>query len=284
MASVRLEDSVWTDPRFVMLGNLLGASKFDAIGRVAAVWAYCTEKETYFLAEGMIDTIAGCSGFTTFLSNSDVNLAEFVEKRGLFRIKGTRGRIEWIGKLRNNSRIGGAKTRARWQAKRLAKRGPEVGPDEGPLIPVPVPVPVLSPVPVTTPIKKQEREEKGSVANTGVFIGNYCRLWKSKYGTNPEIMGKEAGAAKSLVKNLGSERATELMESYLAMNDAWFLKKRHDLSTLIGNLNAVVQFHDTGNQILGSKAHEIERAQANSDTWDQAAQILNKRRKSNEAV
>lgn len=106
---------------------------------------------------------------------------------------------------------------------------------------------------------KDEKNQKTPPANAGAFIGTYCRVWKDKYEARPEITGKEQGIAKRLTKDIGSERASELVESFLLMNDGWFLQKRHDLSTFEQNLNAVVQFHETGKTITRSDAKNIER-------------------------
>lgn len=134
MACVRIEDSVWTDPRFVLLGKLMGTNKFDSIGRVSQVWSYCTDKQTYYLSETMINTLTERSDFAKLLCEKDVELAVFNEKRKLFRIRGTKGRIEWLSSWRKNSEKGGAKTKANWQAKKLAKQEPEMRANEGFLI------------------------------------------------------------------------------------------------------------------------------------------------------
>lgn len=48
-AAVRIESSAWSDSRFRLLARALGCDWHSAIGRMAAVWAECTDRETYHL-------------------------------------------------------------------------------------------------------------------------------------------------------------------------------------------------------------------------------------------
>lgn len=138
LAAIRVEEKALTDPRFAILGKLMGVSKFDARARVEILWSHCTEIKSYYLAPTVIDTLAEWDGFSELICHPDVHLGERNE-RGI-RIKGTRGRIEWLTTLRKNSGKGGEKTKAKW----LAKRGPTDRPNEGP--PTPVLTPTLAPV------------------------------------------------------------------------------------------------------------------------------------------
>jgi hypothetical protein len=97
-------------------------------------------------------------------------------------------------------------------------------------------------------------------ANARAFLAAYCRAWKLRYKTNPPIGGKPAGLAKQIVKDLGTEKACTLVETFLRMEDYWFLKKRHDLGTFKENLNAVVQYHDTGESIGETEARHADSA------------------------
>jgi hypothetical protein len=104
MASVRIEDSALTDPRFVILGKRLCTSHYDAIGRMIYVWSYCTDKQLHVLTPELIDTLSGYEGFHVHLI--EIGLAEELSSTEI-RICGTKGRIEWIAKLRKNGRKGG---------------------------------------------------------------------------------------------------------------------------------------------------------------------------------
>lgn len=117
-----------------------------------------------------------------------------------------------------------------------------------------------------------ETNERGEPcgANAGAFLSVYCSLWKKRYGTNPIVRGKEAGIAKRLAGDLGTEKASRLIEAYLSMSDQWFLQKRHDLGTFEANLNAVVQFLETGQSFSRRAAQQQERE---ANTQDQLRRI-----------
>ena len=93
---------------------------------------------------------------------------------------------------------------------------------------------------------------------TQALIAKYCEAYKARYGVNPPIGGKQAGLARRLVKDLGAVRAIALVETYLRMQDAFFLKRRHDLATFEANLNAVTIFEKTGQTITRRDAESAE--------------------------
>lgn len=118
MGNVKVDDMALKDPRYVVLGRALGTTKFDALGRMVELWAYCTEKQTYFMTETSIDICADREGFYNLIMSPEIDLGERQDD-GSIRIKGTEGRIEWLGRLRNNSVKGGLAKAAYRQKKIL---------------------------------------------------------------------------------------------------------------------------------------------------------------------
>lgn len=102
------------------------------------------------------------------------------------------------------------------------------------------------------------------------LISFYCEHWKLKYETTPPINGRAAGQLTRLAKDLGQERSEKLIQAFLKMHDPWFITKRHDISTLLANLNAVVQFADTGKIIT---KHEIQNAESSNALTSQIQRI-----------
>jgi len=123
-------------------------------------------------------------------------------------------------------------------------------------------------------IEKNRKEKKGnSVKGKAVatssppapsdpgargLIAGYCVRWKARYGTNPPIGPKTAGQLNRMAKDYGQSRAEELIQAYLEMPDPWFVTKRHDVSTLLANLNAVAQFRDTGRMVTRAHLEELK--------------------------
>lgn len=87
--------------------------------------------------------------------------------------------------------------------------------------------------------------------NVGFFIGRYVRAYQKRYGpkARPELRdGKTQGLISTFVKSQPVERACQLIEAYLQMDDKWFLTKSHDFGTFKENLQKVGLALDTGNQ------------------------------------
>lgn len=94
---------------------------------------------------------------------------------------------------------------------------------------------------------------------TQTAIAKYCELWKEKYKSQAPVRGKDAGLIKSLVNDFGVTKAMEFIEAYLQMPDSWFVTKRHDVSTLLGNLNSVSQFIDTGRMFTRKEINNLDQ-------------------------
>jgi hypothetical protein len=140
MARVNLDEIAFGDWRIARLGQLLGTSRFDALGRLAFVWRECLVRQVFSLAPPTVDAIADRSGFVESMIEAD--LAERLED-GSVRVKGLAGRIEWLGRLREGGRKGGLAVH-----RSQAQAGLELGSREaqaGLTPPSPAPSPAPSP-------------------------------------------------------------------------------------------------------------------------------------------
>ena len=103
MASVTVDVTALADPRFTILGGMLGAPSetAQAVGLYHAmrVWSYCTEKCVYRVDPAILDALQ--PGLANALLASRLGCTS----RTSIRIKGTKGRVEWLNKLRENNRI-----------------------------------------------------------------------------------------------------------------------------------------------------------------------------------
>lgn len=76
--------------------------------------------------------------------------------------------------------------------------------------------------------------------NTNKFIKEYAESYELRYGVSPVIFAREAGIARRLVRELGLERAVDLIKAYLEIgSDPWICAKKHNLATFEQNINAV---------------------------------------------
>jgi len=100
------------------------------------------------------------------------------------------------------------------------------------------------------------------------FIAVYCDAFKSRYGTWPTVGKKGAGIARRIVAEVGFEKAKLCAQAYVAMGDAWFLTRNHDLATLESNLTKVAAYADTGQTITSAGARQAELYSHNAAVVD----------------
>lgn len=158
---MRLEAEAFTDPRIQLLADLGGWSRYEALGRLAFLWSACTERQLYIVPEAIV---RGCLGTNGANLLCDADLAERTPE-GL-RIRGTAGRVEWLGELREKrQRAGRARaecvtrdTLGRMQSNNRPAHAGDVSSTD----PAPSSAPTLVPVPALVPTRtpEQRTEEK----------------------------------------------------------------------------------------------------------------------------
>lgn len=113
MARVSVEQEALTDSRFGILGRLLGcpepfAADF-ALGRMVRIWHECILRGQYSLERQIVDAILGTEGASEMLVRSQLGAL----RNDRVRVKGTRGRIEYLDKLRQGNRLRKQRSRMR---------------------------------------------------------------------------------------------------------------------------------------------------------------------------
>lgn len=144
MSGVRIEDDAFGDTRYDVLARACGLADADhARGKMARLWRQCTAESRYVLPVEDVESVLGENAV------AGLERARLGEKvRGGVRIRGTQGRIEWLGKLRDNGKFGKLGGRPKGNPRGLARGipdGPPLGSGElTPLVLVPAPVLVPS--------------------------------------------------------------------------------------------------------------------------------------------
>lgn len=129
---VSIEASVWSDARYDVLAEALDIDRYSAVGRMAAVWAMCTHRETDRLKATFVGALLGVGPARAGEVLDDAELGEVTDD-GQIRIRGCGGRTEWLSEKRDTKRKGG-RARAK-RAKRNAdgsfatSTGPAAGDD-----------------------------------------------------------------------------------------------------------------------------------------------------------
>ncbi len=98
----------------------------------------------------------------------------------------------------------------------------------------------------------------------GFFISRYVTAYQKAHGekARPDLRGKVQGEIRRFVEETPLERACALIETYCAMQDAWFITKAHDFGTFIANLSKVGVALDTGKVITKTEANQADRSSA----------------------
>lgn len=91
-------------------------------------------------------------------------------------------------------------------------------------------------------------------------IAAYCDFWKARYKSekSPTILPQHAKQIKQLVQREGVDECKKVIEAYLSMPDSWFITKRHDIPTMMGNLNSITQFMETGKMFTKSEIRQVD--------------------------
>ena len=109
--AVRIEGEAFSDLRYSVLAKLCQLADDDhARGKMARLWAHCTARASHTLPREVVAAVLGDSGPESLVS---AGLGEPSDDG--IRIRGTRGRIEWLAKLRKNARKGGRAKAAKRQ-------------------------------------------------------------------------------------------------------------------------------------------------------------------------
>lgn len=102
MAAVRIEEAAFSDDRYDDLAEFAGLADADhARGKMARLWRQCTLEQVHTLPESTVRRVLGPNGVEAIVR---ARLGE-VSDEGV-RIRGTQGRIEWLGTLKDNGKYG----------------------------------------------------------------------------------------------------------------------------------------------------------------------------------
>lgn len=259
LARLNFEDRWWEDERRYALAERLGGSLREADGLMAEVWLVAQR----FWGNGRKKVPAVVfQNVKDFELLFDVDLA--YRKGSLIYVRGTRECHEWYAKRLSASASGGNVTKKRSSKREANVVANGVANDKqtgGSPAPVPAPVPTL--------------KEKNEIQNHSVgllpsqtptnspsqtFVATYVKAFRKRYGekARPSLDGKVQGGIKRLLATEPIERACEMIQVFLQMDDQWFVTKAHDFETFAQNLTKVGLALDTGKERGGVSRWEQE--------------------------
>lgn len=257
MARVNVDQKAHTDPRFELLGRLMGTNRHEALGRMILVWNECQERGSYFLPAKLVGAILGHNDGANWLIESDLAMWQD-EIIGELRIKGTEGRIEWLDEKRRNGKkyghLGAGHGKKGGRPKKPGKGVSKTGsggsaetrsPGLNNPPPAPAPAPAKEEDPTggaaspplakeATDVKPPRKPAEGVHAE---FIRIFVDAWQVRYGEKyPFAAGKDASAItwmrKQTAEDAGKFRA--IVARYIGDEDPFVANSRHNLGLLMG--------------------------------------------------
>ncbi|RMH96419.1 PadR family transcriptional regulator [Stutzerimonas nitrititolerans] len=103
---------------------------------------------------------------------------------------------------------------------------------------------------------------------------NYAFAYRKRYSTWPVWNAKAGGQIGQLIDRLGADAAPQVAAFYLTVNDARLINDCHTLNGLLAKAEAFHTQWQTGRQINGTTARQIEQTQANVNAAQEAAQRI----------
>lgn len=107
---------------------------------------------------------------------------------------------------------------------------------------------------------------------------NYACAYRNRYSAWPVWNAKAGGQLGQLIARLGAENAHHVAAYYLTINDAFLIRKCHDLASLVRDAESFHTQWTTGRQVNGRTAKQMEDRQANLNAGEEAARAILQRR------
>lgn len=228
MARINIEDSLFSDTRFIALQIKLGSSEL-AIGSLVVAWKVA---QSYWKDS---DNGIPRPAWERHKLNNLIIEVGLAEDRGEFIFMvGSEKNFRWLRESQKSGVASGVARRVKRNHKGISRTEPNG----------------RQPLPLTPTLTLNKKETKGELSTESIapFIGSYVAAFQKRYGPDarPMLDGKAVGLAKTIVRDVGLAKAVELVQVFLQLDDPWFLKKTYDLSTFRENLNKVSLAATTG--------------------------------------
>jgi len=242
-APVRIEAEAFSDERYEVLAAACGLVDADhARGKMARLWRQCTALGVYVLPASTVCAVLGPNGAVSIVESG---LGELHEDG--IRIRGTRGRIEWLKKLRSNAKKGG-KAKA---AKRQASGKPDGRAEAARHLPPACPLtPTLTPTlkeevvpPPATPmlelqIKLDDVKASQHPGHREV-IADFDARYLAAYGSKPTWTSVAGAHVKRLLKSHGELEVRRRIANLFDSPPSW-LKPPFDFGTFVSQFDKLV--------------------------------------------
>lgn len=260
MARLNIEDSIYRDARFIKLIAKAGSLE-TALGILVRAWSVA--QDWYLTPERMIPVSEWRKQELNDLL-FDVGLATKVDEK--IRVSGADEQFGWLlQKSEAGKKNRGSKKKPRTKSLNNSENGRQrtTSGDDG-RRPLTLTLPLSPTLPQTQKTKElsegQTPAEPPPQSSGQLFVGTYVKAYRKRYGekARPDLGGKTQGGIKRLLADYPIDRACEMIQVFLQMDDPWFVTKAHDFETFAQNLTKVGLALDTGKERGGVSRWEQE--------------------------
>jgi hypothetical protein len=281
MARISIEEQLTSDARFIKLLQKIGDYE-TALGALVRLWSVA---QTYWKKD---KSLIPESAWKKQCLNPLLVECGFAEKHDSgYYAKGSKKHFDWLVKRIEAGKSGGKNSARSRRSKsddlgdsklkqteaKSTKRNPSTSTSTSTSLSSSATASISA-----STLKEEKKERKGAHDKSAPppeqrslipeimepkasfnAVACYCEAWKGLYKVNPLIDDKASGQIKALLKSHGPEKFKRLVESYIQMRDQWFIKKRHDVSTLVSNINTVWHFAETGKVITNTQLNQLDK-------------------------
>lgn len=232
MPSVRIEDDAFGDLRFDVLAAEAGLADADhARGKMVRLWRQCTAENVHTLPEAVVISVLGERGVSALI------VARLGEKTSHgVRIKGTKGRIEWLATLRKNGAKGGRPK----VSNPKTRRKPSGSDDPNPLALVTALVTATAQIPESelapagqAPTPKPHRQVAPPPPGYAATIAAFHAAYEAQTGRKPTWGAKQGAMVKRLLEAHGADEVQARIGRLFAGAIAAWCHPPYDLGTLV---------------------------------------------------
>lgn len=289
MARINIEDSLFKEDGFLSLIEKTG-NRYMALGMVVSAFSLA---QKHWLKHKSIPEAEWPSALNMLVETGLV-----INKGNSFYVKGSEDAFAWLernskgGKSKSEKKMSSLKKARNNKAKALnlsrTKAEPDLNLSEDLTLPLILTLPpILSANSISSSnsdsnsnsvsLKRGSENSKSEKAPTKVvaplkystanLIATYCDNWKKVYKSsiNPMIDGKSAKLLKNFLDHFGKEKSELVVNTYFKMPDKWFLTKKHDIATMLGNTNSIIHFLETGRVVTATELLNIEKKVTNEN-------------------
>ena len=257
MPRINVEETIWSDSRFLKLCILVGC-EYRAIGLLVWAWRLAQNYVPKGPTEGQeMRGIPEPAWDRNEYAEAIIRVGLARRVDGFIQVAGAKNAFDWLNRVRRGASKGGEAKARNHREKSLPLAAPSC-----PSLPslslsfsnnettkelqtnslrdAASPDGSQATVPFESGLKESGIRARPDRPSVREYVAAMVRAWSARWpNERPELGGKEQGILKRVAKSYSAQRFSELYQAYLQCEDEWFKKKGYDLATFEQNLQKI---------------------------------------------